>query len=288
MKKMKILALSSLFVAGTTMSEPPGEKEMAKLLIQQHNEVEQSSQNQREDEEQKVAFVKFDEEQIKKMGLKIETAAPGSITTKLSSRGKIVVDPDKLAHMTPKVPGIAKEAHKNIGNAVQAGEILAVLESQEMADLKASYLTATSKEKLTQGLYVREKSLFNKGISSGQDFLNAQNSWEEARINLQLAEQKLLAFGLNAPALARLKEQKSPDLRDYIITSPIDGTILMRHLTTGEFVDHNTTIYEIADLNTVWVETAIYPKDLAHVREGQQVDVVNPENLTTEKNALLP
>ena len=44
------------------------------------------------------------------------------------------------------MPGVTKEVTKNIGDDVKTGDILAMLESREMADIKANYLA--SKEKL--------------------------------------------------------------------------------------------------------------------------------------------
>ena len=95
------------------------------------------------------------------------------------------------------------------------------------------------------------------------------------------------AFGLSNEAIAQLPEQKERPLRDYEIYAPIDGTVLKRHLTMGEFIDHQATIYEIADLSSVLAETAVYPKDIQRVHEGQQVEVMNLENHSTAKGPLI-
>lgn len=263
-------AIANLFAKDVRPIENNSEKDSAKTM----------------EEHPEESIVKLTDEQTNKIGLEIQTAAPGKMTLTLSSRGKIIIDPDRLAHVIPKVPGIAKEARKNIGSNVSAGEIIAILESQEMAHLKAGYVSAAGKEKLATATFEREKSLYEKGISSAQDYLNSKNSWEETRINQQLASQKLRAFGLSNEAISHLQKEEDPDLRDYEIYAPIDGTVLMRHLTKGEYVDQNTTIYEIADLSTVLVETGIYPKDLSRVRVGQQVEVINPENLASTKATL--
>ena len=232
-------------------------------------------------------IVKLSDDQTGKMELKIETAGPGEMTIILTTSGKIILDPDRLAHIIPKVSGVAKEAKKNIGSLVKAGEVIAILESQEMADLKAAYLTASGKEKMTLALYEKEESLYQKHISPIQDYLNAQSAWEEARINLQLLTQKLQAFGITDRDLAILSEKTDPELREYKIYSPIDGTVLMRHITNGEFIDQHKTIYEIADLSTVWVETGIYPKELSRIREGQSVEVVNMEDASIGRGTLI-
>ena len=228
-------------------------------------------------------IVKLTDEQIKEMGLQLQTAAPGKLILTLSTRGNVILDPDRLAHIIPKIPGIVRETRKNIGNSVKAGEVIAILESQGMADLKAAYLAALNKEKLTASMLAREENLYQQGISPGQDYLNSLNAYEEARINLQLSRQKLRAFGLNDHEMTNLAEQHNPDLRFYEIYAPIDGTVIMRHVTKGEFIDNASTIYKIADLSNVWVEIGIYPKDLYRIKEGQMVEVVNTEeNLSAQ------
>lgn len=232
-------------------------------------------------------IVKISPEKNKEINLKIDTAKPGTLQLSLSTRGKITLDPDRVAHIIPKVSGVAKETKKNIGNSVRTGEVIAVLESQEIADLKAAYLAALSKEKLAASTLEREEKLNQKKITPKQDYLNAKNSHEEARINLQLAAQKLRAIGLLENEVQFLSDHDAPDLRRYEIRSPIDGTVTMRHITKGEYIDNTAIIYELADLNNLWVEMAIYPKDLDKVKEGQQVEILHPNEDTASTPAKL-
>lgn len=233
-------------------------------------------QHGEEEHQHEENIVKLTEEQIQQMGLKFQIAGPGSLLFTLSTRGKIILHPDHLAHIIPKVSGVAREANKNIGNFVKTGDVMAVLESREMADVKASYLAALSKQRLAASSLKREERLYKEKVSAEQDYLNAKNVYEESIISVQLARQKLRAYGLSHEEINQLADQNDPDLRLYQIRSPIDGTVLMRHITKGEFIENTTPIYEVADLSTVWVEIGIYPKDLYRVKEGQMVEVMIP------------
>lgn len=218
-------------------------------------------------------IVHLSSEQIKDLGIKTRLAGPGELSVTISTRGKIILHPDRLAHILPKISGIAKEARKNIGDRVKEGEVLAILESREMADIKANYLAAKEKANLALSILDREKRLHEKKISAEQDYLNAKSAYAEAKINVHLSEQKLHAFGIENEEIKELSKEHNPDLRLYDIRSPMDGVVIARHINKGEFIENTTTIYEIADLSIIWIEIGIYPKDLIRVKEGQIVDI---------------
>lgn len=290
------LSVAALLLLGLAAIYHEDLNTFAKLLIQQ-NQGQGSKKNEEEKRSDEIApskkgleeeaIVQLTDEQIKKHGLATQTAAPGQLTLTLATRGKIILDPDRVAHVFPKISGIAKESKKSVGDRVKEGEEIALIESREMADLKAAYLAAASKEKLAASTLQREESLHQKHISSGQDYLNALNSYEEAKISLLLASQKLQGFEFDDEAITSLSEDSKPDLHIYAISAPIDGTVIKRHLTKGEYVDDETLIFEIADLSTVLVEMAIYPKDLHRISAGQKVEVRNLENLSTGQATLI-
>lgn len=277
------LLLGGALVITLLLSYLSTERPLAKADTEE--EVDHHDAHQHADHEEDL--LKLTREQIEQMKLEFHQASPGDLLRSLSTRGKIILHPDGLAHIIPKVPGVALEARKNIGNAVKVNEVMALLESRDMADIKAAYLAALSKERLAASALKREDKLYQEKVSSEQDYLNAKSMREEALINVQLSKQKLEAFGLSEEEVDYLAGQKDPDLRLYQIRSPIDGVVIMRHLTKGEFVDNTTPIYEVADLKTVWVEIGIYPKDLHSIKEGQMVEVIASDSHASSKARLI-
>lgn len=248
---------------------------------------EKVSESTEEHSQAEAKIIKLTSEQITAMGIPIAEAQPAQLSMTLSTRGKIILHPDRLAHVYPKISGVAREAFKNIGDEVHQGEKLAIMESREMADVKANYLAAIEREKLTRALLNREKNLHAKKISAEQDYLNALSNFEEARIHLQQAKQQLHAYGLTEKDLQEISTLPNPDLRSFAIRAPIDGTIINRHLTKGEYIDSTAMIYEIADLSHVWVEIGIFPKDLSRVKVGQMVQVTLPVEGATVQAKLI-
>lgn len=219
------------------------------------------------------SIVYLTKEQIKDLQIETRIANRGELSVSLSARGKIVLHPDKLTHILPKISGVAVAANKNIGDIVHEGDVLAVLESLEMADIKANYLAAKEKAALSLSLMEREKRLYEKKISSEQEYLNAKSAYAEAGIEMQLSRQKLKAFGIEDEEIKKLINEDEVNLRLYEIKAPMNGNVLLRHINKGEFIESNSLIYEIADLSVVFVEMGIYPKDLVKVKKNQLVDV---------------
>jgi cobalt-zinc-cadmium efflux system membrane fusion protein len=71
-----------------------------------------------------------------------------------------------------------------------------------------------------------------------------------------------------------LTVQSSESLQTYAIASPIAGTVLERNANPGETVNSDTVLVRVADLSSVWVEFAVFARDLGHVRAGMPVRVL--------------
>ncbi len=127
-------------------------------------------------------------------GIKIAQIAHGNIGNTLELPGEVGFNEDRLAHISPRFPGIAVKANYRVGDFVEKGKVVAIIESNESMNV-------------------------------------------------------------------------------YSIVAPISGWIIDRHITTGEFVSEENSIYVIADLSTVWVNLAVYPADADLVTKGQVAEI---------------
>jgi cobalt-zinc-cadmium efflux system membrane fusion protein len=125
-------------------------------------------------------------------GITLARVFQGQIVKTTELPGEVGFNEDRLVHIAPRFPGIALEARSRVGSYVKAGDVVAVVESNE-------------------------------------------------------------------------------SMNSYSIKAPISGWIIERHITPGEYVSGESSIYVLADLSTVWVNLAVYSKDVALVRAGQEV-----------------
>ncbi len=117
-----LLLLASLFGCGAERSEPPAAGEAA------HAEEAHADGAGGE-----PATVHLAPETQQEFGIEVATAGPGWIEKSTSLPAEVRPNQDRLAHIAPRFPGIAREVRAQIGDAVKAGQELAVIESEALA-----------------------------------------------------------------------------------------------------------------------------------------------------------
>lgn len=221
------------------------------------------------------ALVNFTPAEIDEFGIELRTAGPGSIEFSRELPGEVVLNPTRVAHVTPRVPGVVTEVRVTVGERVEEGEVMAVLVSRDLAQAKSAYLAALSKLDLAEAEFRRAADLWQQKIIAEADYQAARAALDQARVAARLAERELYALGLSKAQVAALTEDPAQSLARYELTAPVTGEVLQRHLTEGEVVPQNPAEppFVVADLSNVWVKLTVYPKDLAAIQPGQKVTI---------------
>jgi cobalt-zinc-cadmium efflux system membrane fusion protein len=220
-------------------------------------------------------------EQVSTQKIAVGRVTGGTIYRHILVPGTITTDADRVARVPARVVGTVAEMRKRLGDTVEKGEVVAVLDSREVADAKSEYLTASVKAELEKTNFDRQQALWDKRISSEQAFLQAKAAYSEASLRQDLARQKLSALGLNAAEVAKRAKQdeETPNastLREYELRAQISGRVVERKVDVGTAVGKEgdpADLYTLADLSTVWIELAVPTVDLAEVKEGARVSV---------------
>jgi membrane fusion protein, heavy metal efflux system len=216
-------------------------------------------------------LVKLDEGQTRAAAIGVSPAGPAKLQSAQEFQGEIRFNEDRTAHVVPRLAGVAESVTANLGQAVRRGEVLAVIASTSLSEQRSELLTAQRRLEAARVTYERERTLWQEKISAEQDYLQAQTALREAEIAVANSRQKLSAIGAQ-PATSGLNR--------FEVRAPFDGIVVDKHLTLGEAVKEDTSIFTISDLNTVWAEFAVAPKDLDVARVGQKVVVSSSASQT--------
>ena len=228
-------------------------------------EVEEHS----EEANRNDSVIELQPQALDKLNLATDRASYRSLSLSIKATGKIVMNEDRHAHVSPRTSGRVAEVLVTLGDKVIRGQKLLVLDSLELGELKARYLQAAANVYLTEANYQREKKLFEANIAPQKDVIETETSYREALINFKACEDLLKLHGLSPQEIERLREEPDAVKSTFPIIAPINGEIIDRHKAfIGEMVNSQTELFTIADLSTVWVMVDIYEKDLARIKKG--------------------
>lgn len=219
---------------------------------------------------------------VQQLGIEVAVAQAGSLRTSLTLTGSIALNAERLVHVVSRIPGIVQDIRKQLGDSVRAGEVMAVIDSRELADTKAIYLAARERLGLAETTLAREQDLWEKKISPAEDYLKAKQALAEVRIELQVAAQKLRALGFPEAYVQQLAGRANASLTRYEVVAPLAGTVIEKHLVVGEMLKDDTEAFVVADLRTIWVDLNLAAKDLPLVRKGQRAVIAVDATMQAE------
>ena len=224
--------------------------------------------------------LRLTEQQIEAAKITLVPVQGGAVRRSITVPALVTPDPDRVARVAAKVAGTVAEMRKKLGDRVEKGEAVAVIDSREVADAKAEYLAALTNYDLQSALFEREKGLFRKQIVAEQLFLKAKTVYTEAKLRLDLARQKLAALDLSESEIAALPHQAGTSLSRKEIHAPISGRVSERLASIGQPVGGEGQIkelYALTDLSTVEADLSVPVADLPLVHEKQAVSLTTSE-----------
>ena len=212
--------------------------------------------------EAKEDFVPLSDQQIRAAGIEVMPVRQ-SFAGAVEAPAVIAADPRHAAVVSSSVGGRVVEIRRNLGDPVARGDVLAVIESRDVAQLRADVEIARRQHELARATFAREERLYGEKVTSRQEFEIARNASLEARTRLSLAEQQLAAAGGTGGG----------QLNRLMLRSPIKGNVTARQIALGDIVAPDAHLFEVADLNELAVELSLSPNDAARVTVGTTVDV---------------
>jgi len=223
------------------------------------------------------ASIKLSERQIEAGKFAVTEVTGGLLSKRIVVPGSIVPSGDHVARVAVRLLGTVVELRKRLGDQVGEGEVVAVIESREVADAKSEYLGARLVFELQQTLFDRSSRLFEGKVLSENDYLRARATFADARVKIETARQKLFALSLTAEQIEALPQQPVETLRRQELRAPIGGRIAERRVELGSLVGREgqeSELFVIADLGVVWVDLAVSPQDVSAIREGKRITVI--------------
>lgn len=174
---------------------------------------------------------------------------------------RIEFDRNQLADVRAAVPGIVRDVLVDLGQEVDQGTPLFVLESAQVGEVQAKVRAASEELKTARANLERQEKLFEKGLSAERKVEVAQRDFEEAKAKVGSLRSSLrLAGGSGGSSTGR-----------YTIRAPIAGTIVERPGVVGAFATAETSLATVADTSKMWAMLDVAEEDSSSLENGQPV-----------------
>lgn len=224
------------------------------------------------DEEHELGIVELNAAAVARAGIRAEPVELGTLEDAFETTGRVDFNRDRVAHLGARLPGRVREAPVTLGQTVERGEVLAIVDSVELGRAKTSYLNARARAELARRIYEREKELYAEQVSSQQEMLSAEADYRQAAAELASATQALRLYDLSEEAIEEL-QYEDPKASLFPIVAPFAGRVTEKELALGEVVRPDEPLFTLADLSRLWIWIDLYESMLRHVSLADSVEV---------------
>lgn len=209
--------------------------------------------------------VRLAPELARRAGVRIERVTQQRMLPTLDLVGTVEFDRDRLAEVGGRISGRITRIHVRNGDRVRAGDPIADVESADLGEATAQYLSATARSIAARAEAQRTERLAQERLATARDREQARAERDSIAAELRGARSRLVAMGVSARDLG--------GGRGVTLRSPIDGWVVDRPALLGVNVERTDTVARVADLRVLWVELEVFEKDVGRVRLRDRAEI---------------
>jgi len=231
-------------------------------------------------------------EVFEKMGIDVDVVTERPMIEALRINGELGYDQWQVAHLSTRSAGSVFKVFKMLGDEVQAGDVLALVDAAEVGKAKSQLGHAAVQLQLKKRTVESLRS--SAGVIPERQLREAEAAYEEAQIGMTMATQALVNLGFEVPGgLTKLDAERlthtlqclglPEELCDKLsakgsmtmnlipIVAPQDGVIVEMDVVAGEVVQPEKTLLTLANLSRVWLTLHVKQEDSERLSLGQKV-----------------
>lgn len=214
-------------------------------------------------------WIRYSPAFAKRSKIEFAPCTEGRLSPVVSVTGTVAFDPELVAAVGSRIEGRVRRIAKFPGDEVNAGEVIAELESADLGNAQAAVLAARAHADAAMANEKREVELADARVSSQRDAELARAAASMAKADLVAAEQRVRALGGSA----------SGEIGVLLLKAPIDGKVVELHISRGQSVSPTFTAARVADLRRVWIDLAVFEREIGHIRPHDHVEISPQTNL---------
>lgn len=201
-------------------------------------------------------------------GVETGTFEKKQLSDQIVVNGVADVPPQNIVSISFPLGGYLKSTRLLPGMRVQKGEVIGIMEDQQLVSLQESYLTSKEQLKYLELEFNRQKELYDNQVNALKTFQLVQRDLGAQRVLVRSMEEKLRLIGLDPSRLTLETLSRSVALR-----SPINGFVSKILVNIGKYVQPSDVLFELIDPGDLHAAFSVFQKDMERVEVGQEVTI---------------
>ncbi len=189
--------------------------------------------------------------------------------------GSIQVDEQRMAKIGAPVTGRITEISAVLGQLVKQGQVLATVNSTELAQNQLDYIKALQQINLQAKAVDRAKVLLEADVISAAELQRREAELSGAKADLVAARNQLLVLGMSNSSISKLSHSAQMDTFSHV-TARLAGTVISRKINVGQVVQPADELFVVADLSRVMAVAEVPERQIDLIELGQEVDIEVP------------
>jgi len=178
--------------------------------------------------------------------------------------GTVEADPARTANVVAPLTGRVAELKVGLGDHVTRNQLLAVIDSGDMAQAYSDVSKAGDALALAKKQLDRAKGVQQAGGNAVKDLESSQSAYNQAQAEMDRAQTRL--HSLTAAGVSSVG-------RSIQVTAPVSGYVTTLATAQGAFANDATAVLmTISDLSTVWITANVAEADAGQIAKGQGMD----------------
>lgn len=239
---------------------------------------------------------------------RVNTAVIGTslVVETVRIAGRIEVNQYRTARIGAPITGRISHIDAEFGQRVREGQVLAEINSPELAQAQLAFLRAHSQQQQLTRAVERAQLLVAADVISAAELQRRQTELTVVSAEKRAVSDQLRALGLSRQRIQRLEETGQIQ-QTASITATLSGTLIDRQVAQGQVVNPSDVLFVVSDLSSVWAVAEVPEQDARFVTRGQKVrlevpaldnqqleasvqfvaDIVDPQTRTVRVGAVL-
>jgi len=217
-----------------------------------------------------------------------ESPTEETIVVKTVATGSIV--PKEEVLIKPNISGVIEEIFIEAGEFVKSGDLIAKIRvipnvstltsaKNSIATNRTALETAKINFQTQQGIYDRQKSLFEKGVVSANDFENIKNTYLQAKQQVEQAKINLTQASQNYDIIKTGTTSGLGNIAQTQVRATVSGMVLDVPVKEGNQVieannfNEGTSIASLADIQKMIFEGKVDESEVGKIKEGLPLEI---------------